>query len=219
MYIACHSSLCFFFLMIRRPPRSTLFPYTTLFRSVGFRQGPTGGRRLLRERLRLWSLSGGHRPRRVVRGRSAAVWRGGGDGGFSTEIPPGGEREHYGGRPREWQPRGPPRRWRRLRVAGPRREGRDVTGGRCRQRQQLAGARDQRPLFLQPAPARGALAEVGLEPPRLGLRQLTIEVGVQLPVIHVRYAHPALPLRTPPPVGAARAPGSSPRRRAPVRSG
>src|SRR6266536_5395634 len=27
---ACH---VFFFLMIRRPPRSTLFPYTTLFRS------------------------------------------------------------------------------------------------------------------------------------------------------------------------------------------
>src|SRR3712207_7695341 len=25
----------FFFLMIRRPPRSTLFPYTTLFRSQG----------------------------------------------------------------------------------------------------------------------------------------------------------------------------------------
>src|SRR2546428_13744411 len=25
--------LAFFFLMIRRPPRSTLFPYTTLFRS------------------------------------------------------------------------------------------------------------------------------------------------------------------------------------------
>src|SRR5437868_11830806 len=25
--------LCFFFLMLRRPPRSTLFPYTTLFRS------------------------------------------------------------------------------------------------------------------------------------------------------------------------------------------
>src|SRR5207342_3818581 len=30
----------FFFLMIRRPPRSTLFPYTTLFRS-----GTAGGRR------------------------------------------------------------------------------------------------------------------------------------------------------------------------------
>src|SRR5256886_15396661 len=30
------STICFlfFFLMIRRPPRSTLFPYTTLFRSV-----------------------------------------------------------------------------------------------------------------------------------------------------------------------------------------
>src|SRR2546426_7429344 len=28
--------LDFFFLMIRRPPRSTLFPYTTLFRSHGF---------------------------------------------------------------------------------------------------------------------------------------------------------------------------------------
>src|SRR3712207_8525966 len=31
---------CFFFLMIRRPPRSTLFPYTTLFRSE--RRGDTG---------------------------------------------------------------------------------------------------------------------------------------------------------------------------------
>src|SRR3712207_7461245 len=32
--------ICFFFLMIRRPPRSTLFPYTTLFRS---RQVQAGG--------------------------------------------------------------------------------------------------------------------------------------------------------------------------------
>src|SRR5574340_1303253 len=33
-YVTCFFSLfCFFFLMIRRPPRSTLFPYTTLFRS------------------------------------------------------------------------------------------------------------------------------------------------------------------------------------------
>src|SRR3712207_8440659 len=30
-------SNAFFFLMIRRPPRSTLFPYTTLFRSRGDR--------------------------------------------------------------------------------------------------------------------------------------------------------------------------------------
>src|SRR2546423_14790315 len=29
------SGSTFFFLMIRRPPRSTLFPYTTLFRSSG----------------------------------------------------------------------------------------------------------------------------------------------------------------------------------------
>src|SRR2546425_1810186 len=28
-----HPFIFFFFLMIRRPPRSTLFPYTTLFRS------------------------------------------------------------------------------------------------------------------------------------------------------------------------------------------
>src|SRR5436309_15019258 len=31
---------CFFFLMIRRPPRSTLFPYTTLFRSVDAKGEP-----------------------------------------------------------------------------------------------------------------------------------------------------------------------------------
>src|SRR5215469_17198331 len=31
--------LFFFFLMIRRPPRSTLFPYTTLFRSPPGRPG------------------------------------------------------------------------------------------------------------------------------------------------------------------------------------
>src|SRR2546425_4870642 len=32
----------FFFLMIRRPPRSTLFPYTTLFRSHHERRGEGG---------------------------------------------------------------------------------------------------------------------------------------------------------------------------------
>src|SRR5438552_8849110 len=37
------SVFLFFFLMIRRPPRSTLFPYTTLFRSSGSR-----GRSLMR---------------------------------------------------------------------------------------------------------------------------------------------------------------------------
>src|SRR5436190_8860343 len=33
MYISTEVLFSFFFLMIRRPPRSTLFPYTTLFRS------------------------------------------------------------------------------------------------------------------------------------------------------------------------------------------
>src|SRR2546426_7492557 len=33
MLLGTSNSSCFFFLMIRRPPRSTLFPYTTLFRS------------------------------------------------------------------------------------------------------------------------------------------------------------------------------------------
>src|SRR5438132_10302412 len=32
----CHILLFFFFLLIRAPPRSTLFPYTTLFRSRSF---------------------------------------------------------------------------------------------------------------------------------------------------------------------------------------
>src|SRR2546427_5791626 len=34
----------FFFLMIRRPPRSTLFPYTTLFRSASTPDGSDRGR-------------------------------------------------------------------------------------------------------------------------------------------------------------------------------
>src|SRR5262245_66658695 len=33
LYI-CRASFFFLFLMIRRPPTSTLFPYTTLFRSI-----------------------------------------------------------------------------------------------------------------------------------------------------------------------------------------
>src|SRR5947209_13648691 len=45
--------------MIRRPPRSTLFPYTTLFRSYG---GVAGGARHQRHRC-LQLYSGGGRPR------------------------------------------------------------------------------------------------------------------------------------------------------------
>src|SRR2546422_6126975 len=57
MHGGFHRVVHFFFLMIRRPPRSTLFPYTTLFRSVRFhkwiRKGccaawaKSGGRNLL----------------------------------------------------------------------------------------------------------------------------------------------------------------------------
>src|SRR3712207_8485296 len=49
----------FFFLMIRRPPRSTLFPYTTLFRSVE--------RQLVvaRDRLRAYALELGLELRKV----------------------------------------------------------------------------------------------------------------------------------------------------------
>src|SRR3712207_7643377 len=36
-----HRLCIFFFLMIRRPPRSTLFPYTTLFRSGAWRSSAT----------------------------------------------------------------------------------------------------------------------------------------------------------------------------------
>src|SRR3712207_6929362 len=34
LVVACRAIVIVFFLMIRRPPRSTLFPYTTLFRSL-----------------------------------------------------------------------------------------------------------------------------------------------------------------------------------------
>src|SRR2546422_6082562 len=45
----CYSSPSLFFLMIRRPPRSTLFPYTTLFRSP---RGRSCGRRSLARAVR-----------------------------------------------------------------------------------------------------------------------------------------------------------------------
>src|SRR3712207_7366308 len=49
----------FFFLMIRRPPRSTLFPYTTLFRSV----------RVLRDQLQAREDEQGHERRGLPRVR------------------------------------------------------------------------------------------------------------------------------------------------------
>src|SRR3712207_7638081 len=47
--------------MIRRPPRSTLFPYTTLFRSAGRGVGPTTHRR--RDRPLLAAPDRGQPPR------------------------------------------------------------------------------------------------------------------------------------------------------------
>src|SRR5436305_12616668 len=53
-YISVFCSFTLFFLMIRRPPRSTLFPYTTLFRSpqLGFQRDRQAFRRGLPVRLR-----------------------------------------------------------------------------------------------------------------------------------------------------------------------
>src|SRR4051812_33243363 len=48
-----HILLFFFFLMIRRPPRSTLFPYTTLFRSA---MTPSGTRGVLNDAASIYFL-------------------------------------------------------------------------------------------------------------------------------------------------------------------
>src|SRR5205814_6596569 len=51
------SAACFFFLVLRRPPRSTLFPYTTLFRSPLF----------CGSRLQIWILRSAARYQRAHR--------------------------------------------------------------------------------------------------------------------------------------------------------
>src|SRR5438874_13667635 len=58
--------LSFFFLMIRRPPRSTLFPYTTLFRSpaAGFLDTDRGA-----ARHRAARVPGADRPRHLLERR------------------------------------------------------------------------------------------------------------------------------------------------------
>src|SRR3712207_9194072 len=55
-----------FFLMIRRPPRSTLFPYTTLFRSVAVDQARTVEQEPRRERAQHEVLEPGLGGPRVV---------------------------------------------------------------------------------------------------------------------------------------------------------
>src|SRR3712207_8342872 len=79
MYLGSHS-VCFFFLMIRRPPRSTLLPYTTLFRSD-----------VARERL-VRRLRARVRPARTL-----------GDGVAAGDV-------EVGGLPLPLAPRGPRRR-------------------------------------------------------------------------------------------------------------
>src|SRR3712207_8563514 len=72
-----------FFLMIRRPPRSTLFPYTTLFRSLA-------GRDELRGRLVLQSP----RPRRLRRRAAAEGEEGEGDKQQSRRVSGARSEEH-----------------------------------------------------------------------------------------------------------------------------
>src|SRR2546426_9064240 len=61
----CYLCFCFFFfLMIRRPPRSTLFPYTTLFRSEGDPQGARRRGRRDRGRGPAEAVRGARAPRR-----------------------------------------------------------------------------------------------------------------------------------------------------------
>src|SRR5438105_9588543 len=48
------SHLFFFFLMIRRPPRSTLFPYTTLFRSRAERRAARVPTEMMQFIAKLW---------------------------------------------------------------------------------------------------------------------------------------------------------------------
>src|SRR6266511_1931862 len=70
--LSCHTIL-FFFLMIRRPPRSTLFPYTTLFRSPA--RGPLapGGRPGGQPREPFSVVTEAEGPAEPGRGRSAGL--------------------------------------------------------------------------------------------------------------------------------------------------
>src|SRR3712207_8571952 len=69
--------------MIRRPPRSTLFPYTTLFRSEGAVDGGEPQRGLVRDRARA-----GRAARGVPQGGGA---RGAGDRGGEHAVERGDE--------------------------------------------------------------------------------------------------------------------------------
>src|SRR3712207_7887020 len=75
--------MIFFFVMIRRPPRSTLFPYTTLFRSGAESVGAA-----VAEHHAFTEVVGQHRERRAQRAgdqRPGRAAEGGGGGERSEE--------------------------------------------------------------------------------------------------------------------------------------
>src|SRR5260221_5419365 len=64
----------YFFLMIRRPPRSTLFPYTTLFRSIIPLQNPQrANSKMRRRKVKRTFRSGEHTSE--LQSHSDLVWR------------------------------------------------------------------------------------------------------------------------------------------------
>src|SRR3712207_7603652 len=69
---AASSMYIYFFLMIRRPPRSTLFPYTTLFRSFCTRGEPW---MIKRTRLRLGEAERAQGAGAVALGRGGRMSR------------------------------------------------------------------------------------------------------------------------------------------------
>src|SRR3989442_6797982 len=85
----------FFFLMIRRPPRSTLFPYTTLFRS----RNRLGELRLERVRRRQLIVGGDERRGHPLEGREGTVERGGRQGAHRPVRQLPRSEEHTSGLP------------------------------------------------------------------------------------------------------------------------
>src|SRR2546425_1806125 len=73
--------------MIRRPPRSTLFPYTTLFRSALLRSRPVRGARRLHRRVP-------HLEARRAGPRGDPDGRGRGRGGGRAEVQHARSEEH-----------------------------------------------------------------------------------------------------------------------------
>src|SRR5690606_41296490 len=67
------SFLFFLFLMIRRPPRSTLFPYTTLFRSVEAIQGGDSEHNAAALRRMLGGEKGAYRDTVILNAAAALV--------------------------------------------------------------------------------------------------------------------------------------------------